>query len=179
MESPEYRCRDDALIAASPSACFAPLADLATYERWWTLVQITPLSGGSRLELGVRFRFTGARPGGAATSWIAEVLEIEPPSRIELSYASGDLLGRTAWELMAEPGGTRVAYVYRSVRANGAASAASLARFGTSLHSVAIRADALAGLARILGGPGSELDDAAWRARVQEQVAAGVRALRR
>lgn len=37
--------------------------------------------------------------------------------------------------------------------------------------------DALAGLARALGGPGAERDDAAWRSDVQRRVAAGIRAL--
>jgi hypothetical protein len=37
--------------------------------------------------------------------------------------------------------------------------------------------DALAGLARLLGGPGAELDDAAWRKDVQRRVAAGIRGL--
>ena len=122
----------------------------------------------------MRFRFTGARPGGAATSWVAAVLEVEPPWRIEIA-ASGDLLGRTAWELAAEGDATRVAYVYRGVRPNSPASTASLARFGTRLHSVAMHADAFAGLARLLGGPGGELADDVWCARVQEHVAAGVR----
>ena len=178
-EPPEYRCRDEAVIGAPPATCFTVLADLTTYGRWWTLVNVTPLDGGTILAPGVRFRFTGARPGGNATSWVAAVLEVEPPSRIEIAYASGDLLGRTAWELAAEGDGTRVAYVYRGVRPNSPASTASLARFGTRLHSVAMRVDALAGLARILGGPGSELADDVWRARVQEHVAAGVRALAR
>lgn len=175
MEPPEYRCRDEAVIGASPAACFAVLADLTSYARWWTLVNVTPVSGGVTLAPGVRFRFTGARPGGNPTSWVAAVLEVEPPWRIEIAYASGDLLGRTAWELAAEGDGTRVAYVYRGVRPNSPASTASLARFGTRLHSVAMRSDALAGLARLLGGPGSELADDAWRARVLDDVAAGIR----
>jgi uncharacterized protein YndB with AHSA1/START domain len=171
-----HACRDEALIPASPSDCFALLGDLATYPRWWTLVSITPL-GAQHLTPGVRFRFGGARPGGAAVSWIAEVLELEPERRIELAYAEGDLIGRTAFELEAAGGGTRVAYVYRGVRANSPASAASFARYGTRLHSVAMQEDALAGLARAVGGAGRELDDAAWSADVRRRVAAGVAAL--
>jgi hypothetical protein len=37
--------------------------------------------------------------------------------------------------------------------------------------------DALAGLARIFGGPGADLDDEAWRREVRRRVAAGIRAL--
>jgi uncharacterized protein YndB with AHSA1/START domain len=176
MDAPEHRTRDEALIAAPADACFAALADLATYPRWWTLVRVTPLSGTTSLAPGVRFRFSGARPGGAEVSWDAEVREIQAPRWIELGYVAGELLGRTAWELAPEGPATRVAYVYRGVRANGASSAASFARFGTRLHNVAMREDALAGLARFLGGPGSELDDVAWRERVAARVAAGVRA---
>jgi len=177
MDVTEYACRDEALIAAPAADCFAVLADLATYARWWTLVAITPLGPSQQLVPGVRFRFGGARPGGAPVSWIAEVLEVEPERRIELAYAEGDLLGRTAFELEPARGGTRVAYLYRGVRANSAASAASFARYGIRLHSIAMREDALAGIARLLGGPGAELDDAAWAARVRQRVEAGVAAL--
>ena len=40
-----------------------------------------------------------------------------------------------------------------------------------------MREDALKGLARILGGPGAELDDETWRSDVRRRVAAGIRAL--
>jgi uncharacterized protein YndB with AHSA1/START domain len=174
VEPLEHRCRDEALIAAAPAVCFAALADLTTYPRWWTLVSVTPLSGGTALAPGVRFRFSGARAGGTPTSWVATVLEVDAPTRIELAYESGDLVGRTGWELAAEAGGTRVAYVYHGVRANSAASAASFARFGTRLHSIAMREDALSGLARFVAGGADELDEA-WRARVQARVAAALR----
>jgi len=177
MDAPEHRTRDEALIRAPIGACFAALADLATYGRWWTLVRVTPLGAETRLAPGVRFRFAGARPGGTGVAWDVEVLQVAAPGRIELAYVAGELLGRTAWELTAEGDGTRVAYVYRGVRANGPSSAASFERFGTRLHSVAMREDALAGLARFLGGRGAELDDEAWRAGGNERVAAGVRGL--
>jgi hypothetical protein len=40
-----------------------------------------------------------------------------------------------------------------------------------------MKEDALAGLTRLLGGPGAEMDDDAWRKDVQRRVAAGIRAL--
>jgi hypothetical protein len=40
-----------------------------------------------------------------------------------------------------------------------------------------MKEDALAGLERIFGGPGSELDDEAWRRDVLRRVAAGIRRL--
>jgi uncharacterized protein YndB with AHSA1/START domain len=173
----EVRCRDAVVIEAPPAACFAPLVDLATYPRWWTLIAVTPLAGGPRLAPGVRFRFAGARPGGTTVAWVVEVLEVLPPERIELAYAEGDLLGRVAWELVPVAGGTEVAYVYRGVRANSAATRASFARFGTGLHHVAMREDALAGLRRLVTGRAAETDDGGWRTHVAERVAVGVRAL--
>ena len=166
----EYTCRDECLIAAPRPRCFEVLADLSTYACWWTLVGVTPQGSGPRLVPGARFLFSGARPGGERVEWVAEVREIEPPKRIELSYA-GEYRGRTGWELDEVEGGTLVAYVYRGVRPMTARARDHFARWGTRLHSVAMREDALAGLARYLGGPGAELDDEAWRAEVRRRVA--------
>jgi uncharacterized protein YndB with AHSA1/START domain len=77
--------------------------DLSTYARWWTLVTVTP---ATKLGPGVRFQSTGARPGGERFEWSVEVLEIEAPARIELAYAGGEYLGRTAWELDEAGDGT-------------------------------------------------------------------------
>jgi len=85
-ESLEYRCRDERIVGGSGVRCFETLMDLSTYSRWWTLVTVTPEGPGSRLRPGARFRFVGARPGGERFEWAADVLEIEEPSRIELSY---------------------------------------------------------------------------------------------
>ena len=153
------------------------LIDLSTYSRWWTLVTVTPEGPGSRLRPGVRFRFSGARPGGQRFEWSAEVLEIEEPARIELAYAGGTYVGRTAWELEEVGDGTLVAYVYRGVRPNSRRSRDHFARWGTRLHSIAMREDALAGLARLLEGRHTALDDEAWREDVRRRVAAGIRAL--
>ena len=166
----EYACRDERLIAAPRPRCFEVLADLSTYARWWTLVDVTPQGSGPRLVPGARFLFSGARPGGERVEWVAEVREIEPPERIELSYA-GEYRGRTGWELDEVKGGTLVAYVYRGVRPMTARARDHFARWGTRLHSVAMREEALAGLTRYLGGPGAELDDEAWRAEVRRRVA--------
>lgn len=172
-----YRCRDECTIAAPRERCFAALSDLSSYARWWTLVSVTPEVGGRRLVPGVRFRFAGARPGGELVEWSAEVLEVDAPARIELAYAGGAYVGRTAFELDEVDGGTRVAYVYRGVSPRSARAVEHFARWGTRLHSVAMREDAFAGLARLLGGAGSELDDDAWRALVRRKVAAAIRAL--
>ena len=177
MEPLEYRCRDERIIAAPRVRCFETLMDLSTYSRWWTLVAVTTGGPGSRLRPGARFRFAGARPGGEPFEWGAEVLEIEEPSRIELAYAGGEYLGRTAWELQDIPEGTLVAYVYRGVRANSQRSRDHFARWGTRLHTVAMQEDALAGLARLVEGSGTEVDDEAWRKDVQRRVAAGIRLL--
>jgi len=179
VDDPEFRCRDERTIAAPRRRCFETLIDLSTYLRWWTLVTVTPEAGEPRLTRGVRLRFSGARPGGDLVEWSAEVLEIEEPARIELAYAGGAYVGRTAWELREAGAATVVAYLYRGVRANSPRSRDHFARWGTRLHAVAMQEDALAGLARVLGGPGSELDDEAWRADVRRRVAAGIRALER
>jgi uncharacterized protein YndB with AHSA1/START domain len=176
-DAAEFRCRDAIVLAAPAAACFAPLADLATYARWWTLVRAEALAGGPALAPGVRFRLTGARPSGPPVAWVVEVLEVAPPHRIELAYVEGDLLGRVAWELAPAAGGTDVAYVYRGVRANAATTRASFARYGTRLHSLAMREDALAGLRRLVVGVDAEFTEDAWRAGVSARVAAGVRAL--
>jgi uncharacterized protein YndB with AHSA1/START domain len=177
MDAVEYRCRDERRIMASRARCFETLLDLATYPRWWTLVTVTPEGTSTRLSPGVRFRFAGARPGGQRVEWPAEVLEVEEPARIELAYAGGEYLGRTAWELDESGAGTVVAYVYRGVRPVSRRAHDHFARWGTRLHSVAMQDDALAGLARLLEGRGAELDDEAWRADVRRRVAAGIRAL--
>ena len=177
MESVEYRCRDERIIGASRVRCFETIMDLSTYSRWWTLVDVTAEGPGSRLRAGARFRFVGARPGAERFEWAAEVVEIEEPSRIELAYAGGEYLGRTAWELQEVREGTLVAYVYRGVRANSQRSRDHFARWGTKLHTVAMKEDALAGLARLLEGSVTEVEDEAWRKDVQRRVAAGIRLL--
>jgi uncharacterized protein YndB with AHSA1/START domain len=106
--------------------------------------------------------------------WTVEVLELDPPHRIEFAYVDGDLIGRTAWELEPADGGTLTAYIYRGVHATSASSDATFERYGTRLHSVAMQVDALAGLARYLNG--EPLDDA-WRAEVHARMDAGVAAL--
>lgn len=179
MDSSEYCCRDQGEIPAPRRRCFETVTDLSTYARWWTLVDVTPVGSHFRLKAGVRLRFSGARPGGERFEWSAEVVEVEAPARIELAYTGGEYIGRTAWEFAELPNSTLVAYVYRGVRANSAKAADHFARWGTRLHTVAMREDALAGLARVFGGPGADLDDEAWRQDVRRRVAAGIRGLER
>jgi uncharacterized protein YndB with AHSA1/START domain len=175
VTAPTYECRDEAVVPAAPEAVFDVLTDLTTYGAWWTLVRCAPL-GPTRLAPGVRFEFSGSRGGGPpTTSWVIEVQALEPGRRIDLRYVEGDLLGPVGWELEPAAGGTRTAYVYRGVRAAAPGAQASFARYGTRLHTGAMRVDALAGLARLVRG--EPLDDA-WRARVAEEMASGVSELR-
>jgi uncharacterized protein YndB with AHSA1/START domain len=169
-----HECRDEAIIPAAPEVVFDVLTDLTTYGRWWTLVRCEPL-GPTRLAPGVRFRFSGSRGGGPpTTAWTIEVEALDPARRIDLRYVQGDLLGPVGWELAPADGGTRTAYVYRGVRANAPGAQATFDRYGVRLHNVAMRVDALAGLARHVRG--EPLDDA-WRAHVSDEMATGVAAL--
>ena len=172
-----YRCRDDVVVPGMPEACFAVLRDVGTYARWWTLLRAEAIEGGTRLSPGVRFRLSGARPGGTIVSWTVRVTAVRAPARIELEYDGGELLGTVGWEL--EPGGawTRVAYVYYGVQPNGPAAEATFVRYGTRFHSLAMQEDALAGLVRLFGGSGSELADDAWRRHVRHRMAVGAAAL--
>jgi hypothetical protein len=172
-----YCCRDEAVVPAENEACFAVLRDVGTYARWWTLVEATPIAGGTRLSPGVRFRLSGTGLDGVV-AWTVRVTAVHAPTRLELEYDGGDLLGTVGWELEGTPHGTRVAYVYYGVRANGPRAEAMFRRDETRVHSIAMQEDALAGLVRLFGGAGNELDDAAWRARVRERVSRGVATLR-
>ncbi len=64
--------------------------------------------------------------------------------------------------------------MYRGVRANAPGAQATFDRYGTRLHNVAMRVDALSGLARHVRG--EPLDDA-WRAEVADAMARGVASL--
>ena len=169
----EQFCRDEAVLPAPPARVWEVLTDLATWVQWWNLVTIVPL-GPTALAPGVRFRLGGQREGRPPTGWVVEVVELDPPNRIELAYVEGDLLGRTSWELEPAGDGTRTAYVYKGVHATSPGSEQTFARYGTRLHSVAMHVDALDGLARFIAG--EPLDDA-WRSVVRERMDAGVAAL--
>ena len=173
MEAEDQYCRDEAVIPAPPARVWDALTDLSTWAKWWTLVSVVPL-GANTLAPGVRFRFEGQRTGRPPTVWTVEVLDMDPLRRIELAYVDGDLVGRTAWELDADAGGTRAAYVYRGVHATSPESGQTFVRYGTRLHSVAMQVDALDGLARYVRG---DPLDAEWRATVRERMDAGVAAL--
>jgi uncharacterized protein YndB with AHSA1/START domain len=166
-------CRDETVLPAPVERVWGVLTDLATWQAWWTLVTIVPL-GPTALAPGVRFRFEGQRAGRPPTRWTIEVVELDPPHRIELAYTEGDLVGRAAWEVEPAAGGARTAYVYRGVHATSEESNATFARYGTRVHNVAMHVDALAGLARYLNG--EPLDDA-WREEVRARMSAGVAAL--
>jgi uncharacterized protein YndB with AHSA1/START domain len=172
-----YEVTDVAVIPAPVEDVWAVLSDLATWREWWTLIRVLPLDpdAPTAVHPGQRFRIEGSRPGVTQTrGWNVAVLDVVRNQRIELEYTDGDLVGRTAWELEVVADGTRVAYVYRGVRATVAESAATFAKYGTRLHSTAMACDALAGLARAVAG--EALDDD-WRADVQRRMAEGVAAL--
>jgi uncharacterized protein YndB with AHSA1/START domain len=174
VDVPEQTCRDEAVIPAPIDEVWAVLSDLTTYPRWWTLIQVVPLSEETRVLPGTPFRIEGSRPGGPTRGWNCEVLEVDAPRRIEIAYVSGDLLGRSAWELEPVDGGTKIAYVYRGVRPNEEGSALTFRRYGTRLHNVAMQADALSGIARYIKG--EPLGDE-WRSDVEARMTAGVQAL--
>lgn len=189
-----FYCVDEKLIAAPPGECFALLRRIGEYGRWWRLVGIEPVRGGELLEVGSEFDFVGRRGEGRAVRWRCAVRGLTPPGedvkdragfharstpelttrgagvgRIDLEYTEGDLAGPTGWEIEPAPGkgGTLVRYVYRGVQPMCPESARTFIAHGTRFHSHAMQHDALAGIARLLGGPGSELSDEAWDARVR------------
>ena len=103
-----------------------------------------------------------------------EVLTALRPERIEMAYVEGDLVGRVAWELRPVPQGTMAAYAYRGVQAMHPQSAATFARCGSTLHSVAMQVDALAGLRQDVVG---EEPDGRRRSDVLARVAAEIKGL--
>jgi len=175
-QSPEYRCRTEALIPAPVDAVWAALADLAEWARWWVVVRVEALdpSEGTRLRPGLRFRILGSRPGGPTRGWTVEVLDVVANERIDLLYAEGDLFGRTSWELEPVAGGTSVAYVYHGVRPVNEEMAAAWRRWGSGSHECNMQIATLPGLARYVGG--EPLDDA-WRTEVEAAVARCIAAL--
>lgn len=176
VESPEYRCRTEAVIPASIEAVWGALSDLSEWARWWVVVRVEPVdpSAGTQLRPGFRFRITGNRPGGPPRGWTVDVLHVRPLERIDLLYADGDLYGRTSWELASVPQGTSVAYVYHGVRPVNPEMAASWRRWGSGSHECNMQIATLPGLARHLAG--EPLDDA-WRRQVEADVAACIGAL--
>jgi uncharacterized protein YndB with AHSA1/START domain len=173
---PQYRCRSEALIAATPDTVWAALVDLAAWARWWSVIRVERLDpdASTKLRQGRRFRIVGNRPGGRTFGWTVEVLAVVPNERIYLLYADGDLHGRTSWEIALAPGGTTVAYIYHGVAPTNAEAAASWLRWGTGVHECAMRVDTLPGLARYVRG--EPLDDA-WRDQVQVAMAECVASL--
>ncbi len=169
-----YACRDAEVYPVPIERVFDAITDLTTYDDWWTMMRAVPVGGGTRIAPGVTFRFEGGRPGGTPSGWLIEILAVDAPRRIEMSYVEGDLLGLVDWEVTEVDGGTEAAYVYRGVRANAPNSEAMFANYGTRLHSVAMHIDALDGLGRYLAG--ERLDDE-QRAVVRRQVADGIAAL--
>src|SRR5262245_22461492 len=100
-DTPEYKCRTEAVIPASVEDVWAALADLSEWAQWWVVVRVEPIdpAEATALRPGFRFHITGSRPGGPPRGWIVEVLDVVPNERIDLLYAEGDLYGRTSWEL--------------------------------------------------------------------------------
>jgi len=141
-----YAQVDDCLVDASPERCFDLVCEIRRYHEWWKLITCEPLGSEEILRVGSRFRFTGGR-----VSWIVEVAGLDRPARIDLRYAEGDLVGTVGWEFTAEGTGTRIAYVYRSVRPNSDYMRERFARGeAMRVHTDAMQNDAFAGLSRLL-----------------------------
>lgn len=178
VPTPPFECVDQRTIDASPEACFSLLLRIREYGRWWRLVRIEPVGGGELLGVGSEFDFVGRRRTGRSIRWRCAVRRLLPPrlgsGRIDLEYTEGDLNGPTGWEIDPDAAGrgSIVRYVYRGVRAMSAESAVTFEQHGTDFHSHAMQHDALAGIARVLGGPGRDLTDEQWDAQVRAAVAA-------
>lgn len=132
---------EETVINAPARRCYDLVLAARRYGEWWQGVRCEPLGPEGVLRVGSRVRC-----GAGATRWVVEVTRLAPYQSIDLRYVEGDLLGPARWELCAQPGGTRVRYLFRGVQP--AADAQSFA----SLHHLAdaIRADAFPGMRRVL-----------------------------
>lgn len=161
-------CEDAIFVPATADAVFAVLRDAHGWNDWWTMVRFEgaperPIRSGDRIVFD-----------GGVSRWTVEIGGIDPPHRIALRYVEGALVGEAEWRIVSEAGGCRAAYVYLGVRAREDRAAATFGRFGTRLHTMVMRADALPGLVRrVTGEPTGE----AWRRSVRDAVAAGREAL--
>ncbi len=165
--TPQY-CDDEAFVPAPPQRVFDALLDVASWNRWWETMRFTPERDGPSV-FGDRIVFDGI-----VSKWNVEVTAIEPPRSIRYRYADGALTGDTEWRVTPVAGGALVAYVYHGVVAQEERAATTFGRFGTSLHTMVMQADALDGLRRLMAG---EPLDEAWRQAVRARVAEGRAAL--
>ena len=69
-------------------------------------------------------------------------------------HREGALVGETEWRIMPAPGGCTAAYIYHGVEAREERAATTFGRFGTALHAMVMRRDALDGLVRRAIGEG-------------------------
>lgn len=141
-----YHHVDETFVAAPARSCYELVLAVRRYGQWWRRVRCEPLGIEGTLRLGSRFRLSGG-----PVAWEVEVTGLRPWQRIDLEYASGDLLGPVHWEFRAAGGGTRVSYAYRGVRPNSEYTQASFAS-GRALrvHTEAMQEDAFAGMRRLL-----------------------------
>lgn len=161
-------CEDAVFIPAPPERVFDVLRDIGGWNDWWVMMRFEP-EGAGPLAPGRRIVFDGG-----VSRWTVAVLAVDRPHSISFRYVAGDLLGPTEWRVTPAPGGCRAAYSYHGVTANAERAAATFAAFGTRLHTLVMKADALDGLRRkVIGAP---LDDA-WRESVRAAIAAGRAAL--
>lgn len=137
---------DEAVIRAAPARCYALVLAARRYGEWWRQVRVEVLGGEGMLRVGSRLRMSGG-----TVTWVVEVVGLDPPRRIDLRYAEGDLLGPVRWDFLPAPDGTRVRYAYRGVRPNSDHMIASFTS-GRALrrHSQVMRDDAFAGMRRVL-----------------------------
>jgi uncharacterized protein YndB with AHSA1/START domain len=157
-------CDDEAFIPAAPEAVFDALLDIHHWNDWWETMRFAAAGDGPS-QVGDRIAFDGG-----VSIWTVDVVAIDRPRSIRYRYVEGALVGDTEGRITPVPGGARAAYVYHGVRADQERAAVTFGRFGTELHTMVMRADALDGLKRLMGG---EPRDAAWRQSVREAVAAG------
>jgi hypothetical protein len=145
-EDKGYVHRDECAIRAPARACYELVLAIRRYGEWWRLVACEPLGPENVLHVGSRFRFSGG-----PVSWVVEVRELHPFWRIDLEYATGDMLGPVHWEFAEADRVTTVRYVYDGILPNSEYTRTSFSS-GRSLrlHSAAMQNDAFAGMRRLL-----------------------------
>ncbi len=161
--TPQY-CEDAVFVPASPEHVFDVLRDIAGWNDWWVAMRFEPQQDGP-LKVGDRVVFDGA-----VIRWMVAVEAIEPPRSIRFRYIEGALVGETEWRVTAADGGCTAAYIYHGVVAGEERAATTFGRFGTALHTMVMRRDALDGLVRKVTG--QPLDEA-WREGVRAAIGDG------
>lgn len=165
--TPQY-CEDAVFVPASPDHVFDVLRDIGGWNDWWVAMRFEPEQDGP-LKVGDRIVFDGV-----VSRWTVAVEAVEPPRSIRFRYLAGALVGETEWRVTPASGGCTAAYIYHGVEAREERAATTFGRFGTALHTMVMRRDALDGLVR--KATGRKLDEAR-RDAVRAAIADGRAAL--